>query len=41
MALHQQQGLHLAFAEQHALKPVERALAALRRVQVQQGAVVR
>ena len=31
---HQEQGLHLAFAQQHALEPVERALAALRRVQV-------
>ena len=38
---HQEQRLHLAFAQQHALEPVERALAALRRVQVQKGAVVR
>ena len=37
----QEQGLHLAFAQQHALEPVEGALAALRRVQVQKGAVVR
>ena len=38
---HQEQGLHLAFAQQHALEPVKRALAALRRVEVQEGAVVR
>ena len=30
---HQEQRLHLAFAQQHALEPVERALAALRRIQ--------
>ena len=38
---HQEQRLHLAFAQQHALEPVERALAALRRVEVQKGTVVR
>jgi hypothetical protein len=37
----QEQRLHLAFAQQHVLEPVERALAALRRVQVQKGTVRR
>jgi hypothetical protein len=37
----QEQGLHLAFAQQHPLEPVERALAALRRVEIEKGAVVR
>ena len=38
---HQEQGLHLAFAQQHALEPVERALAALRQIKLEKGAVVR
>ena len=38
---HQQQGLHLTFAQQHPLEPIERALAAMHRVQVHKGAVVR
>ena len=37
----QQQGLHLTFAQQHALERGQRALAALRRVQLQKGAVLR
>ena len=37
----QHQWLHLAFAQQHPLEGVERALAALRRVKLQEGAVVR
>ena len=37
----QQQRLHLAFAQQHALEGVERALAALRRVELQERAVLR
>ena len=38
---HQQQRLHLAFAQQHALQGVERAPAPLRRVQRQKRAVLR
>ena len=37
----QQQRLHLAFAQQHALERVEGALAALGRIQRQEGAVLR
>ena len=38
---HQQQRLHLAFAQQHALERLERALAALRRVEGAKRTVVR
>jgi hypothetical protein len=37
---HQEQGLPLAFAQQQALEPLERALAALRRVELPKGAIV-
>ena len=37
----QQQRLHLAFAQQHALEAVERALAPLRRIELQKRAVLR
>src|SRR5882724_9888954 len=36
----QQQGLHLAFAQQHALERGQRALAALRRIEPQERAVL-
>src|SRR5262249_54788282 len=37
----QQQGLHLTFAQQHALERIQGALAALGRIQRQEGAVLR
>jgi hypothetical protein len=37
----QQQRLHLTFAQQHALERIECTLAALGRIQPQEGAVLR